>query len=41
LSSREVKSTGDKFFVVTLPSTVMAKVATTSGRLCFMRKVEM
>ena len=33
LSSREVKSTGAKFFVVTLPSTVMAKVATTNGRL--------
>src|SRR5438132_3787016 len=32
LSSREVKSTGDKFFVVTLPSTVIAKVATTTGR---------
>src|SRR5436190_11723997 len=33
LSSREVKSTGPKFFVVTLPSAVMAKVATTNGRL--------
>jgi len=33
LSSREVKSTGAKFFVVTLPSTVMAKVATTNGRV--------
>src|SRR5947208_6183968 len=33
LSSREVKSTGPKFFVVTLPSTVIAKVATTNGRL--------
>jgi hypothetical protein len=36
LSSREVKSTGDKFFVVTLPSTVIAKVATTTGRWRFM-----
>src|SRR5438874_1128014 len=33
LSSREVKSTGPKFFVVTLPSAVIAKVATTNGRL--------
>src|SRR5436190_12437314 len=33
LSSREVKSTGPKFFVVTLPSTLMAKVAVTNGRL--------
>src|SRR5690349_873815 len=33
LSSREVKSTGPKFFVVTLPSAVMAKVAMTNGRL--------
>src|SRR5436305_9192391 len=32
LSSREVKSTGAKFFVVTLPSTVIAKVALTNGR---------
>ncbi len=33
LSSREVKSTGAKVRVVTLPSAVMAKVATTKGRL--------
>src|SRR6516225_8295648 len=33
LSSREVKSTGPKFFVVTLPSAVIAKVAMTNGRL--------
>src|SRR6476660_7279868 len=33
LSSREVKSTGPKFFVVTFPSAVIAKVATTNGRL--------
>src|SRR6202035_2318006 len=33
LSSRDVKSTGAKLFVVTLPSTVMAKVAVTNGRL--------
>src|SRR5262249_3532 len=33
LSSREVKSTGASFRVVTLPSAVMAKVATTKGRL--------
>src|SRR2546429_7685805 len=33
LSLREVKSTGPKFFVVTLPSAVIAKVATTNGRL--------
>src|SRR6266700_3586694 len=32
LSSREVKSTGEKFRVVTLPSTVIAKVAATNGR---------
>ena len=32
LSSREVKSTGEKFRVVILPSTVMAKVALTNGR---------
>src|SRR6184192_3645162 len=31
LSSREVKSTGPKFFVVTLPSAVIAKVAMTNG----------
>jgi hypothetical protein len=35
LSSREVKSTGVKFRVVTLPSTVMANVATTNGRWRF------
>src|SRR3954452_21806349 len=33
VSSREVKSTGPTLFVVTLPSAVMAKVATTNGRL--------
>src|SRR4030095_1981909 len=33
LSSREVKSTGPNLFVVTLPSAVIAKVATTKGRL--------
>src|SRR5436305_8804552 len=33
LSSREVKSTGPKSFVVTLPSAVIAKVAMTNGRL--------
>src|SRR5436190_6537910 len=33
LSSRDVKSTGPKFFVVTFPSAVIAKVATTNGRL--------
>ena len=33
LSSREVKSTGAKVRVVTLPSAVMAKVTTTKGRL--------
>src|SRR5450432_919510 len=32
LSSREVKSTGVKFRVVILPSTVMAKVAARKGR---------
>src|SRR5436190_21654857 len=32
LSSREVKSTGEKVRVVILPSTVMAKVAKTKGR---------
>jgi hypothetical protein len=32
LSLREVKSTGAKVLVVTLPSAVMAKVATTNGR---------
>src|SRR4029077_5890408 len=32
LSSREVKSTGPKFRVVILPSTVMANVALTNGR---------
>jgi len=32
LSSREVKSTGARVRVVTLPSAVMAKVATTNGR---------
>src|SRR5207249_10932372 len=31
LSSREVKSTRPKFFVVTLPSAVIAKVAMTNG----------
>src|SRR5204862_4310463 len=31
LSSRGVKSTGVEFFVVTLPSTVMAKVTATNG----------
>src|SRR5205085_5484539 len=38
LSSRDVKSTGEKFLVVILPSTVMAKVAATKGRFggtCF------
>src|ERR1051326_1515721 len=37
LSSREVKSTGEKFFVVILPSTVIANVTATNGlrRLCF------
>src|ERR1700726_2722196 len=34
LSSRDVKSTGVKFLVVILPSTVMAKVAATNGRRC-------
>src|SRR4029077_16418510 len=34
LSSREVKSTGPKFRVVILPSTVMANVALTNGRCC-------
>ena len=34
LSSREVKSTGANVRVVTLPSAVMANVATTSGLLC-------
>src|SRR5438046_10737736 len=33
LSSREVKSTGARVRVVTLPSAVMANVATTKGRL--------
>src|SRR5207245_4235211 len=33
LSSREVKSTGPKFYFVTLPSAGIAKVATTNGRL--------
>src|ERR1041384_8379969 len=33
LSSREVKSTGVKFFVVILPSTVIANVTATSGLL--------
>src|SRR5438046_9519925 len=33
LSSREVKSTGANVRVVTLPSAVIAKVATTKGRL--------
>src|SRR4051794_29188420 len=40
LSSREVKSTGEKFLVVILPSTVIAKVTATNGRLggtCFRR----
>src|ERR1700686_2567500 len=32
LSSREVKSTGVKFFVVIFPSTVIAKVTATKGR---------
>jgi hypothetical protein len=32
LSSREVKSTGEKFRVVILPSTVIAKVTATNGR---------
>jgi hypothetical protein len=32
LSSREVKSTGEKARVVIFPSTVMAKVAATNGR---------
>src|SRR4051812_36970384 len=32
LSSREVKSTGVKFFVVILPSTVTANVTATKGR---------
>jgi len=35
LSSREVKSTGEKFRVVIFPSTVMAKVTTTNGRSDF------
>ena len=35
LSSRDVKSTGVKFLVVILPSTVMANVATTNGRTVF------
>src|SRR5436190_16903591 len=39
LSSREVKSTGPKFFVVTLPSAVIAKVATTNGRLCMWERL--
>src|ERR1700682_410942 len=33
LSSREVKSTGEKFFVVILPSTVIANVTATNGSL--------
>src|SRR5207247_5425559 len=33
LSSREVKSTGPKFFVVTFPSAVIANAATTNARL--------
>src|SRR4051812_42908431 len=32
LSSREVKSTGEKFFVVIFPSTVIANVTATKGR---------
>src|SRR5688572_9578471 len=32
LSSREVKSTGEKALVVIFPSTVMAKVTATNGR---------
>jgi len=40
LSSREVKSTGPKFFVVTLPSAVIAKVAMTNGRLRVRRIVK-
>ena len=35
LSSREVKSTGERLRVVILPSTVMAKVALTNGRCDF------
>jgi hypothetical protein len=35
LSSRDVKSTGEKARVVILPSKVMAKVATTNGRTSF------
>src|SRR5262249_35668194 len=42
LSSRDVKSTGDRFFVVTLPSAVMAKVETTRGRFdfCFIKRLQ-
>src|SRR5436309_5743720 len=36
LSSREVKSTGVRFRVVTLASAVMAKIATTNGRWCLL-----
>src|SRR4029453_2981896 len=39
LSLREAKSTGPKFFVVTLPSAVIAKVATTNGRLRIWERV--
>jgi hypothetical protein len=35
-----VKSTGPKFFVVTLPSAVIAKVAMTNGRLRVRRIVK-
>ncbi len=32
MSSRDVKSTGEKFLVVILPSVVIAKVTATNGR---------